>query len=722
MSKICVLAEKPSVGRDIARVLGCRPAGNGFMEGDGYVVTWALGHLVTLADPEAYGSEYQEWRLDLLPMLPQPLRRVVIRQTMKQYQCVKRQLRRPDVSEIVIATDAGREGELVARWILAEARPDKPLRRLWISSVTDKAIQQGFARLQDGKAYENIYHSAEARAAADWYVGINATRALTCRFNAQLSCGRVQTPTLSMVAEREQAIAAFQPRDYYGVQVRSRGMVFSWQLPDKSLHTFERQQAEAVCAQLSAAAIEIRKVARRTKTVPSPQLYDLTTLQSEANQRFSYSAKETLSAMQNLYERHKLLTYPRTDSRCITTDMVPTLKERLQACGIGPYSRMAFEAGRKMNLDKHIVNDARVSDHHAIIPTEQFVNLTALSERERHIYDMVVRRFLAALYPAAVYEDITVEATSGSTLLAARSRRVLAAGWQQVYTAPEAEDELPAQALPDLTEGMRLSVEKCRVTTGKTKPPARFTEGTLLAAMENPAAYMSGASRELQQTLREAGGIGTVATRADIIEKLFSSFYIEKKGRELYTTAKGRQLLTLVPAELRSPELTARWERELSAIAAGKLAPENFIGRIQKHARLLVQEIKDSAAVFHHDNLTRKKCPECGRLLLEVKGRHGKMLVCQDRSCGYRQTLSRSTNARCPNCHKKMELKGEGEGKFFACSCGYREKLTAFKERREKAGSSRVSKREVSRYLDRQDTGPVNNALAEALAGLQLKD
>ena len=723
MSKICVLAEKPSVGRDIARVLGCSQGGSGFFEGEGYIVTWALGHLVTLADPEKYGAEYQEWRMDALPILPEHLELVVIRQTMRQYQCVKKQLHRPDVAKIVIATDAGREGELVARWILEASRVRKPLQRLWISSVTDKAIREGFRQLRSGSDYESLYHAAEARAASDWYVGINATRALTCKFNAQLSCGRVQTPTLAMIAQREKEISRFQPEEYYGVQAICQGLQFSWRQPDKSLRVFQRGKAERICQRLAGKYLEIHDVQRRSRRLPSPQLYDLTTLQSEANQRYGYSAKETLAAMQSLYEVHKILTYPRTDSRYLTEDIVPTLRERLQACGIGEYSRMAFAAGRQLSkLDGHIVDNDKVSDHHAIIPTEQFVNLSALSSREGRIYDLVVRRFLAALYPACEYEEITLEAVDDGEAFAARGRVVKQAGWRQVYETEEDEEELPSQQLPAVQPGSRLAVDEIRLTTGQTKPPAPFTEGTLLRAMENPAASVGASSKELRRKLQEAGGIGTVATRADIIEKLYSSFYVEKKGQALYTTAKGRQLLELVPAELRSPELTARWEQQLSAIAAGKLAAGDFLGKIKQHARQLVSEIKDSAAVFHHDNLTRKKCPDCGKFLLEVNGKHGRMLVCQDRACGYRHTLSRSTNARCPECHKRMELKGEGENKFFACACGYREKLSAFRERREKAGSSRVSKRDVSRYLQSQEQGFANNALAEALAGLQLKD
>lgn len=724
MKKICVLAEKPSVGRDIARVLGCAKKGNGFFEGEKYIVTWALGHLVTLADPEKYGAEYKEWRMDLLPMMPEKLELVVIRQTMRQYQCVKQQLRRPDVGEIVIATDAGREGELVARWILELVQPKKPLRRLWISSVTDKAIRDGFQQLRDGREYENLYRSAEARAASDWYVGINATRALTCKFNAQLSCGRVQTPTLAILAAREKEIAGFVPRAYYGLIASCGQVTFTWQnRENKSLRSFERGTLEKLCERLEKQPMELYHIERSLKHTEPPQLFDLTSLQSEADRRFGYSAKETLGIMQQLYETHKLLTYPRTDSRYLTKDIVPTLKERLDACGVGPYSRMAFEASRKLRVSSRIVDDSRVSDHHAIIPTEQFVQLSELTERERRIYDLVVRRFIAALYPAASYEQVTLCGRAGGEEFLARGRVVKDAGWQSVYQEEREETaELQEQKLPSLTEGTRLAIEHVHITEGKTKPPARFTEGTLLLAMENPLPFMKDSSKELRQTLHKTGGLGTVATRADIIEKLFSAFFIEKKGREIYLTAKGRQLLELVPEGLRTPELTAEWETQLLDIAQGQLDKNAFLQDIKGYARALVQEIKDSREVYHHDNLTHKACPQCGKLMLEVNGKHGKMLVCQDRACGYRKTLAVHTNARCPECHKRMELVGEGDGKTFLCACGYRERLSAFQKRREKANAGRVSKGEVARYLQQQDKKEdfANNAFAEALAGLKL--
>jgi len=725
LSKICVLAEKPSVGRDLARVLGCAKGGSGYLEGDKYIVTWALGHLVTLADPEAYGEQYKSWRIDDLPIMPDELELVVIHQTMRQYQTVKQQLRRPDVTEIVIATDAGREGELVARWILVKAKIHKPLKRLWISSVTDKAIKDGFAHLKDGRSFENLYHSATARAASDWYVGINATRALTCKFNAQLSCGRVQTPTLAIIAAREQEISSFVSKDYYGLKVYCKEIVFTWQdKKNKSFQVFDKARMEQLQKKLQGSSLILQKIERTMKKKFAPMLYDLTSLQRDANRIFSYSAKETLSIMQKLYETHKILTYPRTDSCYITADIVPTLKERLKACGVGPYSRIAFQASKKIQASKHFVDDTKVSDHHAIIPTEQFVNFTALSEKEHRIYDLVVRRFIAVLYPPYEYEQTMLEAVAGDAVFAAQGRIVKALGWREVYgNNDEAEmDVLSEQILPNIEEKAKLLIERLQITQGKTKPPAHFNEGTLLGAMENPVKYMAGESKALKSMIGETGGLGTVATRADIIEKLFNTFLMEKKEKDIYLTAKGRQLLDLVPKELKEPSLTAKWEQQLSAIADGRLQNEKFISDIKEYARKLINEIKDSTAKFHHDNITRKACPECGKFLLEVNGKHGKVLVCQDRECGYRRTITTLTNARCPNCHKKMEMRGDGENKSFFCSCGYREKLSAFQTRKEKTSAGRISKGDVARYMHEQKTAePVNTALADALAAIKLK-
>lgn len=727
MSKILVLAEKPSVGRDLARVLGCNKNGNGFIEGNRYIVTWALGHLVTHADPEKYGASAKAWKIEELPIMPEALELVVIKQTAKQFQNVKTQLHRKDVSEIVIATDAGREGELVARWIIVKSGVHKPIKRLWISSVTDKAIKDGVAHLKDGRLYENLYQSAVARAEADWYVGINATRALTCKHNAQLSCGRVQTPTLAIIAKREEQIQNFKPREYYGIKVWANQVEWTWQeKKSKATKVFMKEQAESIIKEIKGQKAQVVEVKSVQKKMFAPELYNLTELQRDANKIFGFSAKETLSIMQKLYESHKVLTYPRTDSRYLSADIVPTIKDRLKACGVANYTKFAFQASKQIVVSKHFVDDKKVSDHHAIIPTEQFVNLSAMTDKERKIYDLVVKRFIAVLYPPYVYEQKTLLAKIGEESFIARGKTVQSLGWKEIYQRSLDEDsdsEVREQKLPQIREGDGLSVGKIELTQGKTKPPAPFTEASLLAAMENPIQYMEESNQALKQTLNEAGGLGTVATRADIIEKLFASFLLEKRGKDIFITEKGRQLLNLVPSELKSPVLTAKWEQKLSSIANGALGKATFIQDIKSYAAHVVQAIKNSEDRFRHENLTRTKCPECGKFMLEVNGKKGRMLVCQDRDCGYRKGLAKVTNARCPNCHKKLELRGEGAGQIFACVCGYREKLSTFKKRKSKESSSKVSKRDVARFMKEQAKSsetPVNNALAEALAKLKL--
>ncbi len=728
--KALIIAEKPSVARDIARVLHCNKNNNGVIEGGNYVVTWGLGHLVTLADPEDYDPKYKEWKIEDLPMMPDQFRLEVIKQTGKQYRVVKSQIHRADVGEIIIATDAGREGELVARLILEKAGNKKPIKRLWISSVTDKAIKEGFAKLKNGHEYDNLYDAAMCRAEADWLVGINATRALTCKYNASLSCGRVQTPTLAIIARREEEIKRFVPRPYYGITAKctAPALSFTWRdEKSKSFRSFDKDRVETLLGKMKAQG---EGVVTEVKSVPkkkeSPQLYDLTELQREANRRFNYSAKETLNIMQRLYENHKVLTYPRTDSRYLSSDIVPSIKERLEACGVGPYRKLA---GRLMNqriqASPSFVNDKKVTDHHAIIPTEQFVQLDHMTIDERKIYDLVVRRFLAVLYPPFEYEQTEITLDLGGETLAARGKAVKALGWKEVYETQDEEDEeqeLKEQNLPVMKKGDRLSGLAVAMTEGKTKPPSPFQEATLLSAMENPVSYMETKDRDMARALGETGGLGTVATRADIIEKLFSSFLLERRGKDIYLTSKARQLLTLVPEDLKKPELTAEWEMRLSEIAGGKLKRAAFMKDIRQYSGDLIHQIRTGEGSFNHDNLTNHKCPDCGKRMLAVKGKNSEMLVCQDRECGHRETVSRTSNARCPVCHKKLELRGKGDGQIFVCKCGYKEKLSSFKERRAKEGAG-VSKKDVAKYLNQQkkeEVMPINSAFADAFAKLNL--
>lgn len=703
MSKTLVLAEKPSVGRDIAKVLGCKNDKNGYIEGPKYIVTWALGHLVTLADPESYGDKYKSWNMEDLPISPKTLKTVVIKKTGKQFNTVKSQMNRDDVSEIVIATDAGREGELVARWIIDKVNVNKPLKRLWISSNTDKAIKDGFAKLKDAKEYENLYYSAVARSEADWIVGINATRALTTKYNAQLSCGRVQTPTLGLILQREKEIREFKPREYYSLELTAlkgnSDIKLLWQ-NNNSSSTFNKEVVEKIEKKVKEKDVNIVEVNNNNKKQYSPGLYDLTELQRDANKIYGYSAKETLSIMQKLYEHHKVLTYPRTDSRYLTSDIVDTIKDRIKAVNVSDYSKVCnkiLKTGVKVN--KSFVDDSKVSDHHAIIPTEEKVFLGELSEKERRIYDLVVKRFLSVLLPPYEYTQTTVKAQVEGETFVTKGNNVVNLGWKETYKSYEEEDVY--DSLPTLKVGDVLSTTKVKINIGKTNPPAFLNEGTLLTAMEK-------------------NNLGTVATRADIIEKLFNSFLVEKKGKDIHVTSKGVQLLDLVPKDLKTPELTSEWETKLQKISNGKLSKSKFIDEMKNYSSDIVREIKNSESKFKHDNLTRNKCPECGKFMLEVNGKKGKMLVCEDRECNTRKTLSQTTNSRCPNCHKKLELRGEGEGRIFTCKCGYREKLSAFNNRK-KEEKNKASKGDIKKYLKNQNKSEesFNNPFAEALAKLK---
>ena len=720
--KSLVLAEKPSVGKDIARVLGCRPAGSGFMEGPKHVVTWALGHLVTLADPEEYDKAFQKWDINHLPIMPDNLRLTVIPQTSKQYKTVKDLLLRKDVTGIIIATDAGREGELVARWIIEKAKCTKPIKRLWISSVTDKAIRDGFQNLKDGKQYVSLADSAKARAEADWLVGINATRCLTTKFNSPLSCGRVQTPTLAIIAKREEEIRSFVPKPYYGITADGNNFRLSWvEKESGSGRCFNKAKAEEILAKLKSqkegTVIEVTKTIKRKYP---PKLYDLTELQRDASKSYGYSPKDTLSIMQRLYEEHKVLTYPRTDSRYLSSDIVPTIPDRLKACMVPPYNKSCAHILRSpIRPNPNYVDNAKVSDHHAIIPTEHPVNIRDLNDKERKIYDLVITRFLSVFYPPFEYEQVGVKVKIGDEGFNAKGRVIISQGYQAVFSDnDEDEDPSDTQTLPSLKRGDRVPIKGVRLTEGKTAPPAPFNEATLLSAMESPAKYMETRDRALTETLEKTGGLGTVATRADIIEKLYDNFLIEKKGKDIFSTSKGRQLLTLVPKELKSPSLTGNWEQQLQSISTGKQNKNAFLKDIRKYTQSLISEIKSSTQVFRHDNLTTTKCPDCGMFMLQVAGKKGEMLVCQDRECNARVNVSLSIRSKCPHCYKFLKIVGEGEKRKVVCPCGYKENYASF-EKRKKEERGAMSKREVQAFLDsKEKEQPKNNPFA-ALKGMK---
>ncbi len=716
MAKTLVLAEKPSVGRELARVLGSNQKMNGYQEGPRYLVTWALGHLVTLATPEEYDKKYEKWELEVLPIIPEPIKLVVIPESARQYNVVKQLMQRPDVTDLVIATDAGREGELVARWIMEKANWRKPVQRLWISSQTDLAIKEGFQKLKPGREYENLYHSAQARSVADWLVGFNVSRALTCRYNAQLSAGRVQTPTLAMIAGREEEIRRFQPQPFYTITARCNGFTATRRDHSNNTRLSDLALAETItnkCRQ--AKQVQVRQIKKEQKREAPPLLFDLTELQREANRRFSYTAKQTLQFMQRLYEEHKLLTYPRTDSRYLSNDILPTLNLRLRSLAASAaYGKLAAPfVSKKITAKPRFINDAKVTDHHAIIPTEQPVNWLNLTADEKRIYDLVVRRFLAVLSEDFLYEQTEVTLDLAAEIFTARGKVVTSAGWKNIYdqslfsSNEESDDEEEEeedrkdkqQTLPPLQEGQRLPVTEVQLLTGSTKPPKRYTEATLLSAMEHPAKFMT--DNKLQSIIEEVNGIGTPATRAEIIERLFTANYCERRGKEIFPLSKGEQLLKLAPSDLKSPTLTAEWEQKLTLISKGTLKDKTFIDEMKAYTQKLVNDVKQFVGDYHHDNMTHTRCPNCGKFLLEVNGKKGKMLVCQDRECGYRENLSFLSNARCPNCHKKLEVFGDGEKKIYSCKCGFREKYDRFNQMLSE-NKQHASKAEIQRFEQEQ--------------------
>jgi len=716
--KTLVLAEKPSVAKELARVLGAGQKHKSYMEGPKYVVTWALGHLVELAEPEDYDPKYKTWSLEDLPIIPERMRLKVIRESSHQFRAIEQLCKRPDLGELVIATDAGREGELVARWIMELVKWRKPFKRLWISSQTDQAIREGFAKLKPGQEYNRLYQSAVCRAEADWLIGLNVTRALTSKHNAQLSAGRVQTPTLALITERENEIRSFRPVDYWIIQADFGGFQGQWRNgATGDVRLFDKEKAAAIAQRVSGRTGKVKQVKKTEKTVPQPLAYDLTELQRDANKKYGFSAKQTSGYLQRLYEQHKLVTYPRTDSRYLTSDMVPTLKGRMQSIATGPYAALARPLLRgPLPTSRRIVDDSKVTDHHAIIPTEQYVNLSALSNEERKIYDLIVRRFLALFYPPCRYDAVTVSVEVEGELFLASGTVLKENGWKEVYGGSGAlgdedddessnrEDEPTAQQLPELVAGQPAAVKSCRELTRQTKPPGRYTEASLLTVMEKH-------------------NLGTPATRADIIEKLVNSSSIERQGSSLFPTGKAAQLIELASPELRSPELTAKWEQELESIAKGKGSMEAFLSNIRKQAVELVREVKTSDAVYKPHNLTGAKCPDCGNPLQDIKGKRGRMLVCISRECGYRRAAEPAlTNHRCPQCHKKMEMHEGKAGKYFQCRrCNVIEKL-------EDSGAGKGGRKaaaKASRSLINQfsDNTELNTGLADALkAALEAKN
>ncbi len=693
--KSLVLAEKPSVARELARVLGCTNKQKHYIEGPKYIVTWALGHLIELKMPEDYKPQYKTWRMEDLPIIPEKMERKVIRQTTAQYKGIEQIAKRHDLKELIIATDAGREGELVARWIIEKIRWRKPVKRLWISSQTDRAIKDGFKQLKPAKQYDSLYESAVCRSEADWLIGLNVTRALTTKYDDPLSAGRVQTPTLGMILDREKEIQAFVPKEFWTIQAKVGLLTASWeQNGEKRL--FDLTSAEGIIKKLKNQSAVVKKVERSEKSEPQPLPYDLTELQRDANRRFGFSAKKTSNVLQGLYEQHKVVTYPRTDSRYLTTDIEDTMLERLQALQ-SAYKEEVQPALKQRGkvMAKRVFNNSKVTDHHAIIPTDESPILRDLTSDERKLYDIIVRRFLVLFYPAYRFEKIQVDLNINGESFVANELIILDSGFKMITGKENADHQLKRQS--NMKTGQTLTVHDIKMDKRLTEPPHRFSESDLLGLMERH-------------------GLGTPATRADIIERLLGSESVDRQNNRLHPTPKGKQLIYLVNDELKSPQLTAKWEAELEAIARGTGKPEVFLQNIRAQTKRLVAEIKKSDKTYKAHNLTGSKCPECSSLLKEVKGREGRLLVCSDRECGFRRHRDpKMSNRRCPQCRKKMEIHNGKAGMYFQCRrCNVVEKA----EQRKKSVSKREERQLIKKYSGEETFG---NSLADALKAV-MKD
>ena len=593
MSKKLIVAEKPSVARDIARVLGVKGRGEGYMTGDEYVVTWAIGHLVSLCEPGEFNPNWVKWNMGQLPMLPEEIPLKVLPKTKDQFNTIKKLMKDKEIDSIICATDSAREGELIFRYIYRMAGCQKPVMRLWISSMTDAAIRQGFQELKPASHYDALYESARCRSEADWLVGMNASRAFSLCYDAHLSVGRVQTPTLNLIVKRDLEIERFVPQDYWEIRANFGDFEGLWIDPEtKQPRCMDEAKAKTIREAVSGQEGRVTESTREHKKLPPPQLYDLTSLQREANRKFGFSADKTLKLAQALYETHKLVTYPRTDSRYLPDDMKPKIASTLKKL---PEPYAGFVAAPQMNLGMHMkrfYDNSKISDHHAIVPTEKTANLQGLSPDEARLYDMIVRRLIAAHYPFYEYESAKVITRVGEHDFKSTGAMPLAEGWRALYRDEKndkGEDKEPP--LPRLEVGDTRKVARAAVKACKTKPPAPHTDASILNLMEN-------AGRDIEdEALREqmkTSGLGTPATRAAVIERLIQVGYARRRGKTVISTEKGRQLIAVVPEQIASAVTTGKWEKFLSDMAAQQDAAERdrkaarFMQGIQKFSCFLV--------------------------------------------------------------------------------------------------------------------------------------
>ena len=625
MSYTLVIAEKPSVAASIAAALGAKEKKDGYIEGSGYLISWCIGHLVELAEAAAYGEQYKKWSYDSLPILPQEWQYTLAPEKAKQYKILKDLMHRADVSEVVNACDAGREGELIFRFVYNMAECKKPMRRLWISSMEDAAIRQGFSNLKDGREYEALYASALCRAKADWLIGINATRLFSCLYKKTLNVGRVQTPTLKMLADRDEAIRTFQKEKYYLTRLALPGAEAS---SERITDSIEAETLKTACEHSQAVCTS---VTREKKTVSPPKLFDLTSLQREANRIFGYTAKQTLDLAQALYEK-RLLTYPRTDSNFLTDDMKETA-EKIAGLHL---DKLPFMQGIAfVPAVSQVLDSKKVSDHHAIIPTMELskTDLVTLPESERNILILTGVRLLLASSEPYIYEAVTAVFSCADAVFTAKGKTVLSEGWKELerrYRSglKEKPDEEEETTLPDFSEGQTFACPGAKVTEHFTAPPKPHTESSLLSVMER-------AGNEDTDPDAERKGLGTPATRAAVIEKLVKSGFAVRKGKQLLPTSDGNTLVGILPDTLTSPMLTAEWENTLTQIAKGRADAEIFMQGIEAMTRELVESYPVPAAndpaLFKEEKPVIGSCPRCGAPVYEGK----KNYYCSDKGCGF---------------------------------------------------------------------------------------
>ncbi len=612
-----IITEKPSVAKDIANVLGINKRENGYMTGNDYIVTWCVGHLIQLAMPEDYDQKFKSWNLDTLPIFPNKFKYNVIEGTKQQYEIVKRLMNSENVDEIICATDAGREGQLIFGYVYINAECKKPVKRLWISSMTDEAIKEGFANLKDNKDYYQLYQSAKCRSEADWLVGINATRLFSVKYNQKLTIGRVQTPTLAMIVQRQYEIDNFIPEPFYEISADCKSFIATWYDEDGT-RIKQKEKAEEIIKKCEGKDAIVTKVTKKKASTERPLLYDLTELQRDGNRKYGYTADQVLEAAQNLYEKYKLTTYPRTDSRYLSTDMKPKLEPLLLNIKQGykiAASCIDKVIAQKLNTDKRVIDDKKITDHHAIIVTDNIRNLERikLPERESNILKLVITRFIVALDKKQEYEQTDIELLIGDEKFKARGKKITFAGWKEtedillgkttesnntvnkaVTNSPDdnqADEENEREITGNIKKNDMFTVEELKLLEKRTSAPKPYNEATLLTAMETAGKQIE--DEELREEMKSIG-IGTPATRAGIIEKLVAVGYIKRQKKNLIPTESGIKLISLVPDKLKKPDLTGEWEQALNKIASGEEKAQNFIINIKKYVYDIVKDVKRS--------------------------------------------------------------------------------------------------------------------------------